>query len=234
MTVLCKWIQSPGRRSDQPAVLDVVKSPASSLPADLQTMVHINAQDGLRRIGGKADGYRKQLRRFRLHYADAVLKIRCFVASGDKQGAETFCHSLRGVTGNIGAQRLYDIVKTIDDQLKQNSFPDDRVLEEAEGLLQLVLCEIDGIAEIDYPSQSSVETPLSPSLLDALLNQLVQALESDLGAAEPILAQLLKGTRGTRIEQEISAIAALIDDFEIDAALTRLQHLNGVAPDTSS
>ncbi|MDU9022724.1 hybrid sensor histidine kinase/response regulator [Pseudomonas corrugata] len=234
MTVLCKWIQSPGRRSDQPAVLDVVKSPASSLPADLQTMVHINAQDGLRRIGGKADGYRKQLRRFRLHYADAVLKIRCFVASGDKQGAETFCHSLRGVTGNIGAQRLYDIVKTIDDQLKQNSFPDDRVLEEAEGLLQLVLCEIDGIAEIDYPSQSSVETPLSPSLLDALLNQLVQALESDLGAAEPILAQLLKGTRGTRIEQEISAIAALIDDFEIDAALTRLQHLNRVAPDTSS
>ena len=234
MTVLAKWIQLPSRSRGQPPVLDVVKSPASSLPADLQTMVHVNAQDGLRRIGGKADGYRKQLRRFRLHYADAILKVRNFVASGDKHGAETFCHSLRGVTGNIGALRLHDIVKTIDDQLKQNILPDDRILEEAEGLLQHVLREIDGIGKVDCTAQSSVDAPLSQPSLDALLSQLAQALESDLGAAEPILAQLLKGTRGTRIEQEISAIAALIDDFEIDAAHTRLQRLNMGDPDTSS
>ena len=97
-----------------------------------------------------------------------------------------------------------------------------------------MLREIDGIGKVDCTAQSSVDAPLSQPSLDALLSQLAQALESDLGAAEPILAQLLKGTRGTRIEQEISAIAALIDDFEIDAAHTRLQRLNMGDPDTSS
>ncbi|WP_260958602.1 response regulator [Pseudomonas citri] len=234
MTVLSKWVQLPSRRSaERPSEPDVETSPVQGLPADLQPMTHINARDGLRRIGGKADAYRKQLRRFRQHYADAVGKLRDFVTSGDQHGAESFCHSLRGVTGNIGAQGLYDIVTIIDDQLKHDITPDACILDEAESLLQQVLREIDGIAKDEGLPQSDVAEPFSSPLLHTLLSQLAQALESDLGAAEPILARLLMGTRGTRIEQEVSAIAALIDDFEIDAAHSRLQHLNMIDPDTS-
>ncbi len=235
MAALSKWIPLPSQRSGKRRpVPDVVKSPVASLPGDLQALVHINAQDGLRRIGGKADAYRKQLRRFRQHYADAVLKVREFVASGDRQGAEEFCHSLKGVTGSVGAQSLYDIVTSIDDQLKQDIAPDDVILDEAEERLQHVLREIDGIAKDDALPPPGVAEPFSPPLVRKYLSQLTQALESDLGAAEPILAQLRTGTRGTRIEQEISAIAALIDDFEIDAAHARLQNLNMIDPDTSS
>ena len=41
----------------------------------------------------------------------------------------------------------------------------------------------------------------------------------DLGAAEPLLAELRAGVAGTPLEPEIAAIAARVDVFDIDAAL---------------
>ena len=41
----------------------------------------------MRRIGGKADAYRRQLRRFREHYADAVGKLGQLVAANELRQA---------------------------------------------------------------------------------------------------------------------------------------------------
>ena len=231
LEVLSRWIQLPGKRRQES---DDAKSQIDDLPDDLKALSRINAQDGLRRIGGKADAYRRQLGRFSQHYAGAISQLRELVASGDLQRAEEYCHSLKGVTGNIGAQALYGLITSIDDQLRQNISPDAAILDQAEALLLCVLSEIKSIAEPVSLLPPGAIAPLSPPLLRKLVNQLERALESDLGAAEPVLAQLLTGARGTPIEQEISAIAALVDVFEIDAAQAKLQRLNRIDPDTSS
>ncbi|WP_018608973.1 response regulator [Uliginosibacterium gangwonense] len=234
MFVLSKWIRLPSQRIDQQGLLaDGAKPPVCGLPADLQALIHVNARDGLRRIGGKPDAYRKQLKRFRQNYADAILKIRNLVEVGNLQDAELFCHSLKGVTGNVGVQTLYELVSSIDAQLKQKVAPDAAILNEAEEHLQDVLREIDRIPEHDSCHSSNVE-PFPPSAVRGLLNQLRCALESDLGEAEPILAQLRTGTRGTSIEQEIAAISDLVDVFEIDMAYEKLQHLSNSYLDAPS
>jgi hypothetical protein len=51
----------------------------------------------VRRIGGKVDAYRKQLRRFREHYSDAATSCSGWRLS-DVQQAEEYCHALKGVT----------------------------------------------------------------------------------------------------------------------------------------
>ncbi len=71
-----------------------------------------------------------------------------------------------------------------------------------------------------------------------LVERLAQALNYDLGAAEPLLAELRAGVGGTALEPEIAAIAAQVEVFAIDEALARLQavqaQLNPTAMDRSS
>lgn len=63
---------------------------------------------GIRRIGGKEEVNRKQIcSRFREHYADADIRLQQLIVDGT-QKAEDYCHALKGVSGNIGAVRLFN------------------------------------------------------------------------------------------------------------------------------
>jgi hypothetical protein len=62
------------------------------------------------------------------------------------------------------------------------------------------------------------------------LTQLAHALTHDLGAAEPVLAELRAGVSGAALEPEIAAIAAEVEVFAIDAALELLNALQAGLP----
>jgi two-component system, sensor histidine kinase and response regulator len=232
MATLAKWVQLPAERRNESANIaagDSTAAPAPSkpgeLPADLLALTSLDAHDGLRRIGGKADAYRKQLRRFREHYPDAIADLRRLVAERATQRAEEYCHALKGVTGTLGARALYEKVADIYELFKQGLLPGAIALDEADALLQQVMREIDGLAA-SGEGTASPAAPLALGAVHALLARLRQALEYDLGAAEPLLAELRVGTAGTELETEVAAVAALVDVFDIDAARAKLNELD--------
>ncbi len=51
-----------------------------------------------------------------------------------------------------------------------------------------------------------------------MLGDLIEALNYDLGAVDPLLGELRAGTAGGELETEIAAIAAHCDVFDIDEA----------------
>jgi signal transduction histidine kinase/DNA-binding response OmpR family regulator/HPt (histidine-containing phosphotransfer) domain-containing protein len=222
MAVLAKWIHLPEDRVGAP----MPTLPHVDLPADLHGLCSLDATEGVRRIGGKADAYRRQLRRFRENYADAVDKLKRLVAAQDTRQVSDFCHMLKGVTGNIGAQALYRQVELVDGQIRQDPALASAALEDMQALLQQVLQEIDALGANTTPAAAA------PSLLDANqlrehLEGLKQALNYDLGSAEKILGQLLGGVSGTPLQEDVADIASKVDMFEIDAAqalLTQLQN----------
>jgi len=221
LAVLLKWIRVPAHR------IGVRPAAASSaeLPPELLALKSLNTQEGIRRIGGKIEAYRRQLRRFRENYADAVGQLQHLASKHDLRRAEEYCHLLKGVTGNIGASALYDKLAEIDTELKQEKLPDAAQLDEMQTLLQRVMCDIDSLAaspELTTPIASAL---LDPEQLRERLERLGEALDYDLGSAEPLLAELRAGVRGTPLEAEIAAIAAKVDIFDIDAAQARLTTL---------
>ncbi len=123
MAVLAKWIERPTGRAGGPALPAPAPRP-ETLPPDLLALTSLDTREGVRRIGGKAEAYRKQLRRFREHYADAVDELERRAARSGPAAAEEYCHALKGVVGNIGAQALYAQVAEIDARLKQGEPPD--------------------------------------------------------------------------------------------------------------
>jgi CheY-like chemotaxis protein/HPt (histidine-containing phosphotransfer) domain-containing protein len=222
MAMLAKWIQLPANRV-------AVATPAThstELPQDLLALSSLDAVEGVRRIGGKADAYRRQLRRFRENNADAVDKLKVLIAAQDTRQASDFCHLLKGVIGNIGAQALYRQVALVDAQIKKDPALASAALEAMQVLLLQVLQEIDALGANTKPAEAGASL-LDANQLREHLEGLKQALNYDLGSAEKILGQLIGGVSGTPLQEDVATIASKVDMFEIDAAqalLTQLQN----------
>ncbi|MES2877223.1 MAG: response regulator [Pseudomonadota bacterium] len=222
MAVLAKWVHLPTDRAIPPASVPSV----SELPPELLALSSLHARDGVRRIGGKVDAYRRQLRRFRESYAHAGTELQRLASHQDLQPAQNYCHALKGVSGNIGAMALFDQITNIEAVLKQGHHPDAAALDAMVALLRDVMRDIDSLAASSMQTTLSAAAPLDSGQLCERLERLRTALDYDLGVAEPLLAELRAGVVGTPLEPEIATIAARVDVFDIDAAQTLLSQLH--------
>ena len=204
--------------------------PAGELPSDLLALTTLDAEQGVRRIGGNPDAYRNQLRRFREHYADAVGEVQRLAAEQGADAAEAYCHGLKGVTGNLSATALYDHVAALDARLKQGQLPDAAAMAQFQALLAAVMQEIDHLTARALPPLPTTAAPLDRAALGERLQRLTEALDYNLGAAEPLILELRAGVSGTPLEPEIAAIAAQVDVFAIEEALARINALQERLP----
>jgi G3E family GTPase len=99
-------------------------------------------------------------------------------------------------------------------------------LDTLQVLLQDVMRDIDHLAISSKPTMAPVVVLLDAGQLRERLQRLKEALDHDLGDAEPLLAELRSGVSGTPLEADIAAIAAKVDVFDIDAAQRQLSQLH--------
>ena len=216
---LSRWLNIPLGEGGAPG-----PAPSSAPGSDLRALRSLDAEQGIRRIGGDVEAYRKQLRRFRQRYDTAAERLRDLVAHHTPRQAEEYCHALKGVCGNIGADALFACVSDIDNLLKQEIRPDEASLARMAELLATVMADIDSLAA---PEQAGA--PAGGGLADtdvlARVGRLRGLLESDVGAAQSVLAELLAGIAGSPLEAAVREVAERVDVFEIDEALGLLQAL---------
>jgi len=83
---------------------------------DLKQLKHINYKEGIERVNNNTDLYIKILKKFALNYNQVNLAEN-FLQPLKKQDFETLrrqLHTLKGVSGNIGANRLHEFCKKIE------------------------------------------------------------------------------------------------------------------------
>ncbi|MFA7242082.1 MAG: response regulator [Sulfuricellaceae bacterium] len=195
---------------------------SGEIPPGLPASPRLDTCAGIRRIGGQADAYYKQLRRFREHYATRAMELQRLIAEKNIQAAEEYCHTLKGISGNIGANALYESVAAVDALLKQGKMPAPAALENLGRLLRQVMSEIDGIASALPAVPIIIGTPQTRAEILAQIDLLAALLDNDMGAAESMLAELRAGVAGSASEQAVNEIAARVDEFAIDEALALL------------
>ena len=218
--VLARWVNLPERRRGA----STPSAPLAEFPPDLLALASLDTREGVRRIGGKVDAYRRQLRRFRENYADAANHLQRLASGSDLRLAEDYCHLLKGITGNIGASALYDLVTAIDAELKQEKRPGTARLDQLDRLLQNVMRDIDTLTATPTMAVSPAAA-LDPGQLRDRLQRLGEALNYDLGRAEALLAELRAGVVDSPLAPHIAAIAAQLEVFDIDAAQALLNQV---------
>ncbi len=188
-------------------------------PPDLLALASLDVREGIRRIGGKVQAYRKQLQRFRENYADAGTRLEAMLGQNERENAESYCHALLGVSGNIGATALYTELIAANATLRAGAVPDAAAMASIRHALQLLVSDIDSVATEAAPEVATDDPGLTDLAIVALLTELETALQFDLGRAVSLLAELNARAVATHMAPAIGAIAACADAFDIDQAV---------------
>jgi HPt (histidine-containing phosphotransfer) domain-containing protein len=224
---LVKWIapQDPGSAPQPDSQTSLETDAAQTLPTEL---AGIDVAAGLKRLGGNQKLFRKLLVEFlQDHRADAGA-IQAALENGDLELAQRIAHTLKGVSGSIGAGALHAAAEALDAALKQGPLEtDDDLLSRLEEELMMVM---QGLEVLSASSEKVDIAPVETVAVDfeavsALLDDLQSLLEEmDPESEEKVSA--LKAQYGSGAHQDLlQTLSKQVDDFEFEAALQTLESI---------
>jgi HPt (histidine-containing phosphotransfer) domain-containing protein len=88
----------------------------------------VNFREGLLRLGGNQEVYHRVLKLFMENQKNAVDEISLAIGNADLETATRLAHSVKGVAGNIGANRVQEAALPLEQALKREDLDEARVL----------------------------------------------------------------------------------------------------------
>lgn len=111
---------------------------------ELPELPGIDIADGLKRVMHKVSLYQKVLHDFHARFHNATTLIRNALAAGDFDTARRQAHSTKGLAGTIGALKLQDLARDLEEVLSTGQMPDEALFGRFDAELATV---IDGIGQ---------------------------------------------------------------------------------------
>lgn len=167
---LLRWIE-PGERDIPKSLLK--KNQMRKLPDDgipLPDLPGILAEEGLSRLGGNKGLYLSLLVKFHRDYTDALERIKKALDQGGHEFVRRLVHTIKGASGNIGAQALQIAAADLEGTLEQNQAAKlGELLKRFELELNLVMDSIGGLPALESIQPSGNGPHEDPQLLGELL-----------------------------------------------------------------
>jgi CheY-like chemotaxis protein len=145
---LVRWVH-PSRQIKVPPSPPVPVTPPSAPAASQESLPDLpamNVAESVRRIGGKVSIYYMLLDKFRKSERNAVSRVRDALAANDLKTAVRVAHSLKGITGTLGAESLQDQAALLETSLAGGMSDDvDDQLKRFEQSLASLMSDIDQV-----------------------------------------------------------------------------------------
>ena len=220
---LLKWIK-PHQSS---AAAGEVKPPAV-VDVDLPSAIEgLDMADGLRRVLGKKPLYLSMLRRFVAGQRSVVAEIVKALESNSWDTAERFAHTLKGVSGTIGATGLQQLAARLEAAISERR-PRQEVDTQLDEL-KMVLADLVTQLEQQLPEERvKPAVTVAPEQLKAVCAKLEAMLADDDAEAVDVLdanAELLHAAFPSHYLQIDDGIRS----FDFEAALTALRAATGTS-----
>ena len=228
LMTLVKWIKpvagrSVRKRSQAPDCPDV-------LPEHLEGF---NLEQGLWRLSGNGKLYRKLLLEFRKKYQNTHSRLKNSIDKGDYHQAMTLAHTIKGVSGNLAADGIYEaatVLETALNKQKPNGLNEmlesfKAALDPAMNSLELLKNGIDSKVQTDTGSGSIQSGNPDPETLHPLLKELEALIENDYVKAMEqghLLVRILYGSNLFTIAREL---VRHLEDFEEPEALDCVEEI---------
>jgi len=218
---LAKWIKLGPSSNKSDTTTDIKEEEVfPDLPG-------IDIKDGLKRVGGSKDFYRKLLLKFADSYHGFEKELRNLLSAGDIETATRNAHSLKGVAGNLGATELFKWAGDLEIVLKDNRVGslDDNISKVSTTLSEV----LESISKFENRTSnltpSIVVKSVDFSKLKKLTESLIILIEEDMSDAMDKLDELGELLMSTELEGEYQKIADYLDNFDVDAAKEKLEKL---------
>jgi two-component system sensor histidine kinase/response regulator len=219
---LRQWLPS---KSGAPALRRRRVIPArSSDMLELPALPGLDTVNGLRRVAGNRHLYLDLLGKYVAGQAEAMTHIRAALANADWATAQRLAHTLKGVSGNIGATTVQQQAARLEQALQQQM--------DIARLEPLLMQTEDALAALITSLRAALATA-QPATLTALavswdkLNSVLTHLESLLGDDDAEAADYLATHRAILAEalpiEPFLAIEKATTEYHFEEALQRLR-----------
>ena len=214
---LKKWIK-PG---DHPVanVPELKPISGTSIPDQLPGL---DCKSALRRLGDNTELFIDLLQNFVVENAEVYESIDKSIHDSDLETAHRFSHTLKGVSGNIGAQRVYLISQTMDKAIKEKRLEDaERDLPELKNALEEVFSTIHAVFPTpSKPIQINIQPHLPFNIRQAvpLIEKLYSLLMINDLEAEDTMNELRSLMTGTDYEEEFRSIERELGSYNFSGA----------------
>ena len=144
---LLKWLPRPS--AVVPEAIAVLPGTNRDLGSALQLISGIDLNAGLAMMRGSEERFARLLRMFSANHHDDIDRLRGALAEGDMGTAELIVHSLKGVSGTLCINRLYQQATVLNALIRANPAVDEiyQAIPEIELELQTVCASIDALPE---------------------------------------------------------------------------------------
>jgi len=202
------------------------EAPPKDTPVAFDDLEGINVAEGLARVGGKSELYRNLLVKFSESHEQVVEEITRAIEKGDMAVAERTAHTLKGVSGNIGATELHRIAIDLDDVLKRGDTEKfDPVLAQTSAALDVVLSAITKAFLKDEERVNDADGAMDLDKVAELMGVLSGLLDEYDAKAVEALDALKTHIKGIETASVLKKLASQIGDYDYDEAQQTLEEL---------
>ncbi|MCU0594119.1 MAG: response regulator [Desulfobacterota bacterium] len=229
-TSLVRWVKA-GEGAVSEVAREAVPEKKEAEEVLLPELPGISTVSGLSRVGGNKQLYAKLLRQFRGSQENAVSEIKAALGSGDRETAGRLAHTVKGVSGNLGAENLYRTAAELEKAIKEGKAKIDSPLTELEIQLRIVMEGIKSLEE-SQAAQKGPE-PSGGAVADKetvrrLLQETAQLLESDLTEAMNRLEVLRRHLARSSAHEEFKRLEKQVEGFDTEGALESVKAIAAV------
>ena len=198
----------------------------AAMPADrlshaikFSEIAGLDVADGLNRVAGNMKLYRSLLGQFVEQQADTVVAVRASLGREDLALAERLIHTLKGVSGNLGAKALSGLAAELERSLR------DRNAQSLEAGLSSMTSELARLMEAirnflaSGVTQSTLTSISDPAETVTLLRPLKQMLADDDGAALDYLLAARDRIGDAISKADLDSLHQAVANFDFPTAL---------------
>jgi polar amino acid transport system substrate-binding protein len=211
-----------GVGSEAPARPPVEADEAAPIPG-------LDRAVGLKRMGGDSGVYHQILSQFVTNQGQSVQALRNALAAGRRPEAERLAHTLKGVSGNIGATELQQAALELEQGIQEGQVtrPDEAPVERVRAALEQVRAGIQAYLA-DRPANRADPTPapgdgsVEARGADETISRLRGYLETSDADAEDYLYTVYDTLVSALGESTVARLERHITRFDFEAALQLL------------
>jgi PAS domain S-box-containing protein len=198
--------------------------PRDSSLRGLEDFKELEARQGLMRVAGKGVVYLRLLNQFKESQAHTLEMLAAAVERGEIEKARNSAHSLKGVSGNLGAMLLHKSVTALELALKNGDVervPD--LLEESMVVMRATLKAIDDFQGMNVSIAEGSFDPLTHDALLEKLDSLVERLSGCDADAVDLAEEVAGGATDPIAVMGMPEVLRAVSAFDFETALGKVQ-----------
>ena len=208
--------------------LPPVAETETGVPTPFADDEHIDSATAIARLGGNQALHTRLLGRFVEDQGNFIGRLQAARARGAVDEMILLAHTMRGLAGNIGADKLGRLAGELEHGLRQQPADDERMAQ----LCQALSVALDGVlATIARHTGTPIPKPAAGAELDpAELARLRELLRDDDASAVQVFDDLADALRNRLDPQAIDDLTRAIGSYDFEAAITLLDTLVATLP----